>query len=77
MKKKTNSIQTPFGNVLPPCAACKKNELRDLVYAILDALPVDLVTEYAQEKLELMSFDEALEAAADRAEVMREGYCDR
>lgn len=53
------------------------SELRNVVYAILNALPSNLVAEYAQEKLELMTYDSAMEQAADGAEVMREGYCDR
>ena len=59
------------------CKACQKNELRDLVYKLLDTLPKDLVAEYAQEKLELMTYDSAMEQAADGAEVAREGYHDR
>jgi len=87
MGKKTKQptlVRTPFGSYVlkkdempSACKACKSNELRDLVYALLAALPSDLVAEYAQEKLELMTYDSAMEQAADGAEVAREGYHDR
>jgi hypothetical protein len=54
------------------CAACdvkveQRKELRNLVYKILDALPVDLLTDYACEKLELMSHDQFMDAGAEAA----------
>ena len=77
MGKKTKQptlVRTPFGSYVlkkdempSACKACKSNELRDLVYKILDALPVDLLTDYACEKLELMSHDQFMDAGAEAA----------
>jgi len=84
MTKKTKQptlVRTPFGsyvlkkNEMPEaCAACKKDELRDLIYAILDALPEHFVTDYAVEKLNLTTHEAALEAEAGAEEYRREGY---
>ena len=54
-KKKQEYVQTPFGDIdmVSPCNACKRAEVRDLVYSVLRTLPADLVSEFAQEHLAL------------------------
>ena len=60
MAKQPTLVRTPFGSYVlkkdkmpSACKACKSNELRDLVYALLYTLPSDLVSEFAQEHLAL------------------------
>ena len=48
-----------------------------IAYMILDALPQDDVVGYAIERLELMTYDAAIESAAGEAEYRREGFEDR
>jgi len=74
-KKRNKQVANAFRDLA--CKACKQNDLRELVYKILASLPTDLVAEYAQEKLELMTYDSAMEQAGDGAEAAREGYNDR
>ena len=52
--------------------ACMKDELRKAVYAVLDVLPVDLLVEYAYEKLNLMTHDDFMDQGAGASEMRRE-----
>ena len=52
----------------------KKDELRSVVYAILKALPSDLLVDYAHEQLNLMTYDDAMESAAGNSELKRECF---
>jgi hypothetical protein len=77
--KQPTLVRTPSGSyvlkkddILSECKLCKKDELRTLVYTILNALPVDLLTDYACEKLNLMSHDQWMDAGADAASMRSE-----
>jgi len=72
MAKKTYNQRVTDAKVELACQTCAKTELRELVYKILGMLPVDLLTDYACEKLELMSHDQWMDAGADAASMRAE-----